>query len=84
MKKDKWVVCVKGGPSKWSGYEIALVKKSDEHSKQSYGWFGSNKIHVSSADNHDGKIDKELFRRLKGLAKEYAEGLNNGTWGVEK
>ena len=76
MKQDKWLVSVKGSWER-NGWEIFLVRSSNNHGLKSWGWYDqNNKIPVSISGPYYGSIPKELWRNLIKLAENTANELN--------
>lgn len=74
--KNKWVVNKKGGPGS-SNFEISVIRNNNTHGKQSYGWFGPDKLLIT----HNGgpcswPLIKLVWRKQVALAEEVAAELN--------
>lgn len=73
--KDYWITVVKGNHT-CGTFEISIVKWSNTHGQESYGWPGEDKIIISSNGGFNMQIPKELFEELVKLARSYAQFLN--------
>lgn len=74
--KDKWIVDIKGGPNE-SPFEISVVRESNKHGRESFGWFGPDKHLIS----HNGgpcndHVQAYVWNRLVSLAQQFARELN--------
>ena len=74
---NKWIVNVKGGPTKAS-FEISVVREDNEHGITSYGWFDDDKLLIS----HSGGpcpwgVTSRIWNGLMELASVMASELNN-------
>ena len=75
---DKWKVQVFGkrGAKEW---EISVVKESNTHGQQSWGWFGPDKIRISdNGGPYHHAIPGYLFDQQIELAQRVCDRLNNG------
>ena len=71
-----WTVDIKGGP--WMpDFEISVLRKDNDFGKQSYGWFGPDKLLISQSGgpNHT-VVTSVVWDRLVDVAKEVASLLN--------
>ena len=83
MSKDKWVVNTKGGYTT-DDFEISVVRSSNRDGKESYGWYGNDKIMISAdtmgetqeTDKKFKKFKKLVWGKLVRVAKEIADELN--------
>lgn len=71
-----WVAHTKGGPN-LKGFEIAVLRESNEHGRVSYGWFGPDKLLIS----HNGgpctwPVTQQVWDKLVRVAQEVADELN--------
>lgn len=75
--KDDRVVAGQGeGDGEW---EIAVVRSSNTHGKESYGWSGEDKILISDTfGDGSGCISKNVFDAMLRVAKEICDDLNAG------
>lgn len=77
-KRDEWLVQILGNPNAQS-WEISVVRKSNKHGQESWGWFDKDKILIS----HNGGPCRWAMAPGMGdimieLAKKYADFLNSG------
>jgi hypothetical protein len=75
-KSNKWIVQVFGNPNGTS-WEISVVRESNEHGRNDYGWFDENKLLVS----HNGGpchwgLAPGLGDKMIQIANELADELN--------
>lgn len=75
MKRQKWIVSVKGNGSTGS-FELSVVREG-HHGVESFGWFDGDKLLVT----HNGgpcrwPVVPEIWDRLLKVAVEVAEELN--------
>lgn len=77
MSNAKWVAHTKGGYTT-DGFEICVIRDNNKHGKESYGWFGKDKILVSDSGGpcHGRIRHKFLWDGLVKLAHEMADILN--------
>lgn len=76
MQKNKWKVCKMGGPST-GGWELSVIRESNKHGRESYGWFDKNKLLISETNwgtNHPKY--KQIWKKLLKVAEEIAAELN--------
>lgn len=71
-----WRVHTKGGPNE-SAWEICVLRADNWHGKESFGWFGADKILIS----HNGgqcrdSVNERIWWGLLQLATEVAAELN--------
>lgn len=89
----KWVVDIKGEPCS-KLFEISVLRDNNQHGKDSFGWFGENKLMIS---NSGGPCRDPLIQLVWDLqvelAQKVAEKLNadedalnrsNGVWMFER
>ena len=72
----KWVVAAKGGPDE-RYFEISVLRDDNSLGKESYGWFGSNKLLIT----HNGgpcewPLTKRVWDKCLKVAEEIAAELN--------
>ena len=70
---SKWVVNIFGKPNE-EGFEISVVRLSNQHGRTSYGWFGHDKVYVSG--NSYAIVSPKLWNNLVNLAQQTADVLN--------
>lgn len=76
-KTDPWVVNVKGSPGR--SFEISVLRRSNTHGKESYGWFDADKLYVSGSGGPCGyKTCFLVFHSMVYVARCFAEHLNSG------
>ena len=75
--QSKWVVHTQGQPGS-DFFEISVLREDNIHGKDSYGWFGNNKIHITSSGGpFSNKISFEhLWDDLIEVAQRLADKLN--------
>jgi len=76
MNIDAWLVHTKGAPDK-KYWEICVIKESNRHGHESYGWFNEKKILIS----HNGgpcsdTVSELVWNKLVQIAQELADELN--------
>jgi hypothetical protein len=76
MNKDKWIVDIKGYAG-CPGFEISVLRESNDHGQLSYGWFGDDKLLIS----HNGgpcrwPVTGKTWDKLVAVAHEVADELN--------
>lgn len=72
---NKWIVNVKGKPN--ASFEISVLREDNHHGISSYGWFGEDKLYVSSCGGPcDNTVSPYVWDKLIQVAEEYAEQLN--------
>lgn len=71
--KGKWIVHVKGAYDR--EHEISVLREDNEFGKKSYGWFGENKIWITTSF-HFEPVEKEFFDKLVLSANKVAEVFN--------
>ena len=79
VKMDKWKVCRKGGPSTGE-WELSVVRSSNKHGKNSYGWFDDDKLLISKRSIDWGSKHsqyKQIWKKLLRVAEEIAGELND-------
>jgi len=74
--KDLWEIWVKGEKCS-EVFEISVIRKSNIHGRESYGWFDSRKLLVS----HNGgpcpwPLTERVWNKMIVLAKEVVRELN--------
>ena len=74
----EWTINIKGGPNEDS-WEISVIRSTNRHGKDSYGWFDDDKLLVG----HDGgpchdPVCKFVWVRLCKTARELCDHLNSG------
>ena len=73
---DNWIVDYKGGPGEV--FEISVLRSSNTHGIESYGWFGPDKLFISSSGGPcHNKVSPEIWHMLLGIAYTHADYLNN-------
>ena len=75
-KMNNWVVEIKGKAGAES-FEIAVLRKNNEHGKSSFGWFGIDKLLIT----HNGEpchwpLTQKVWDKQIILANEVANELN--------
>jgi len=70
---SKWVVNIFGKPNE-EGFEISVVRLSNQHGRTSYGWFGHDKVYISG-DSYTS-LSSALWNSLVNLAQQTADVLN--------
>jgi hypothetical protein len=70
-----WIVDSKGiyGDTHW---EISVLKESNHHGKESYGWFGPQKLYISSGNDITHTINREVWTKLVRVASDLANDMN--------
>lgn len=76
MSQDKWIVDIKGAPNQ-NTFEISVLRESNTHGQNSYGWFGDDKLLIS----HDGgpchiPVTDMVWNELVEVAHRVARKLN--------
>ena len=71
---EHWVVSKKGSYS--GGFEIAVVNSSNKLGLESYGWFGPEKILISSGP-HGESTTERVWNGLIDLANTVCTELNH-------
>lgn len=75
-KPNQWVVNVHGHAG-CDHCEISLVRNNNEHGKRSYGWFGADKLLISSSEGPGRTpVLKIVWDKLINVANETARELN--------
>lgn len=74
-QNSKWIVCIKGS-SGLAPFEIAVVKETYHQGRNSYGWFGENKILISHSASICKEIPLHVWEKLINLARKIATELN--------
>lgn len=74
MGKTKWQVNVIDG-RKDPG-EISLIKSTFHHGKESYGWFGEDKIPIFSLSGFTYEVPSVVWKELIKTAKKLCKTLN--------
>ena len=74
-QNPKWIVCIKGD-SGLAPFEIAVVKETYLLGRNSYGWFGENKILISHSAYVCKEIPLHVWEKLINLARKIATELN--------
>lgn len=77
-KKAKWVVHTKGGRTT-NGFEICVIRDDNRHGKESFGWYGKDKIYISDCGGpcHNKIVNKMIWDGLVELAHKVADALNS-------
>lgn len=80
-KPDKWIVCAKGDQALSHGFELSIVKRSNTHGQQSYGWPRSDEkiiiLESGHFTSHD-LIGQPLWKAAIQVANDAARQLNEG------
>lgn len=70
-----WVVDSKGiyGDTHW---EISVLKDSNKHGKESFAWFGPQKLYISAGSDITHRVSKEVWTKLVRIASDLANEMN--------
>lgn len=72
----KWIVDIKGRAK--ATFEISVLREDFTHGQLSYGWFGPNKLLVSSSGGPCGyTLHPVIWNKMVKLAHEAADELNS-------
>lgn len=74
--RGRWVVDIKGGPNE-EHFEISVMRDDNKLGRESYGWFGRDKLLVT----HNGgpchwALTERIWDRCVSIAKQTADELN--------
>jgi len=77
---SKWIVHTKGGYTT-DYFEICVLLSDNKHGKQSYGWYGEDKIYISDSGGpcHHKIASKMIWDGLVELAHKVADKMNEET-----
>ena len=76
MNIDAWLVHTKGTSDK-KFWEICVIKESNRHGIESYGWFNEKKILISSSGGPcNYTVSEFIWNKLVQVAQEVADELN--------
>jgi len=82
VKIDLWEANINGKKCADS-FEISVVRQSNEHGHESYGWFGDNKLLISSSGGPcKWPVTEQVWDKLIEVAKETAQELNLKEFGA--
>lgn len=69
-QKGQWIPVIHG--SKTRGFEISIVRKTDRHGQQSWGWFGETKMLIAEGE----EVCASVWQSHLNLAKVMAKARN--------
>lgn len=69
----KWVVNVKGN---FNSFEISVLLDTNQHGKDSRGWFGNDKICIMNSGQFEVEMTQELWDHLIQIATQIAARLS--------
>lgn len=73
---NPWIVDTKGGPDS-TAWEICVLRENNQPGRDSLGWFGENKLYVSSSGGPCcEKVDQYTWDLLVEVAQRVASRLN--------
>ena len=73
---DKWIVNTKGGAGE-EFFEISVVRESNEHGIESYGWIDKDKLLITHNGGHcRWPITQFVWDGCIQLAQQLADNLN--------
>lgn len=74
--EKEWIVNIKGG-WKEGDFEISVLRSTNCHGRDSYGWFDKDKMLISACGASHIPITESIWDKLIKVAKEVCFELND-------